>query len=71
MGSIAGSFRSVLSYVQLAAVSERIINSSVYQGFVGKLTLSELSTVIDKLISFGVKWITAPTGYKFVGDLIH
>ena len=39
--------RSVGSYVQLAAVPERILNSSVYQGSVEELSLTDLCTVID------------------------
>ena len=43
--------RSVFSYVQLVAVSERILNSSVYLGSVEEFTLSELCTVIDELVT--------------------
>ena len=42
---------SVRSYVQLAAVSERILNISIYLSSVDELTLSELCTVIDELVT--------------------
>ena len=43
--------RSVRSYVQLAAVSERILNFYVYQGLVEELTLPELCAVIDEFVT--------------------
>ena len=43
--------RSARSYVQLAADCERVLNSSVYQGSVEKLTLPQLCAVIDEFVT--------------------
>ena len=42
--------RLVSSYVELAAVTERILNSAVYQGSVENLTLHELRAVFDAFL---------------------
>ncbi|CAI5737713.1 unnamed protein product [Peronospora destructor] len=53
---------SVRSYVKLGELSERILNSSVYQGSVEELTLKELCAVIDEFaITFDSTKDSSPT----------